>query len=180
MIYSTEELLKLVKKQGLVENLHERELTAPEGAGFDLRLGELYEVSGAGYLGLTERKTPREKLVSKYNPEKVTKAAIKPGRYYLTKTLETINTPLNVVIQFKPRRTLIQSGILLLTAFCPPGYHGPLYFGLVNVGGLKFTVEMGARFAHAVFFEVKGQTLVPYHGQWQGGRVSARRREKQI
>lgn len=180
MIFSTAELLKLVRSRKIVENLDARELTNPEGAGFDLRIGELYEVTGSGYLGLTERKTPREKLIAKYNPKKLTRAIIKPGRYYLTKTLETVNTPDNVVIQFKPRRTLIQSGILLLTAFCPPGYHGPLYFGMKNIGGLKFTVELGSRFAHAVFFQVKGKTLVPYRGQWQGGRATARKKEKQI
>jgi len=65
-------------------------------------------------------------------------------------------------------------------AFGSPGYKGQFNFGIMNIGGLKFILEMGARIAHAGFFEVKGQTLVPYRGQWQGGRVSARRREKQI
>lgn len=180
MIYSTEELLKLVNKQGLVENLHQRELTAPEGAGFDLRLGEIFEVSGEGYLGLTERKTPHEKLLASYNPKKIKKISLKPGKLYLVKTIEKINQPDNIQVLVKTRTTLARSGICLLSAFGSPGYQGHFIFGMINLGGLKFTIEMGARFLHVNFFAIKGKTLVPYRGQWQGGRVSARKKEKQI
>ena len=38
MILGPKKLLELVKKKKLVENLAHRELTNPEGAGFDLRL----------------------------------------------------------------------------------------------------------------------------------------------
>jgi len=46
MILGVDRLLELVKTEKLVENLSERELTNPEGAGFDLRLGEIYELKG--------------------------------------------------------------------------------------------------------------------------------------
>jgi hypothetical protein len=38
---------------------------------------------------------------------------------------------------------------------------------------------MGARFAHILFHEIKGVGS-KYRGQWQGGRVSATKREKQV
>lgn len=180
MILGTSELLKLVKNKKLVENLSERELNNPEGAGFDLRIGELYELSGSGYLGIKERKTPTEKLVAKYKEGKLVKVNLEPGKYYLAKTVETINQPENVQVMVRPRKTLTSSGILFSGAFGAPGYKGQHVYGLVNIGGFKFTLEMGARFLHAVFFEVKGKTLVPYRGQWQGGRVSARKKEKQV
>ena len=66
MILGVEKLLKLVKEKKLVENLSERELKNPEGAGFDLRIGELYEISGKGFLGVEDRKTPKIKLLAKY------------------------------------------------------------------------------------------------------------------
>ena len=72
MILGVKELLKLVKEKKLVENLSERELKNPEGAGFDLRFGEIYEISGKGFLGIEERKTPEIKLLAKYNPKKKT------------------------------------------------------------------------------------------------------------
>jgi len=58
MILGIKELHRLVKEKDLVTNLSERELENPEGAGFDLRIGELYEISGQGFLGVTERETP--------------------------------------------------------------------------------------------------------------------------
>jgi len=118
--------------------------------------------------------------VAKYEEGKVTKVILKPGRYYMVKTIETINQPDNIQVLVKPRGTLLRSGVYLFTAYGGPGYKGQFNFGIMNLGGLKFTLEMGARFAHVAFFEVKGKTLVPYRGQWQGGRVSARKKEKQI
>src|SRR5581483_10071725 len=58
MILGPKRLLELVKKKKLVEGLADRELLNPEGAGFDLRLGEIYKISGTAFLGETERKTP--------------------------------------------------------------------------------------------------------------------------
>ena len=51
MILGPKKLLQLVKTKKLVEGLSERELTNPEGAGFDLRVGEVYEISGNAFLG---------------------------------------------------------------------------------------------------------------------------------
>jgi hypothetical protein len=42
MVLGIKKLLKLVKEKKLVENLSERELKNPEGAGFDLRVGEIF------------------------------------------------------------------------------------------------------------------------------------------
>ena len=51
MILGPKHLLELVSEIHLVTNLSERELTNPEGAGFDLRLGEVYSISGKAFLG---------------------------------------------------------------------------------------------------------------------------------
>ena len=49
MVLGIKELHQLVKKQNLVNGLSERELEHPEGAGFDLRIGKLYEITGQGF-----------------------------------------------------------------------------------------------------------------------------------
>ena len=78
MILGPKELLKLVKSKNLLENLSERELTNPEGAGFDLRLGEVYKITGKkAFLGVTERHTAEVTLVKKYDPENPSKIIIK-------------------------------------------------------------------------------------------------------
>ncbi len=179
MILGPKKLLYLVKTKKLVENLAKRELTNPEGAGFDLRLGEMYKISGKSFLGIDERHTAKIKMVAKYDPRKRGSVIIKPGEFYLTKTIETVNMPDNLSGSITPRSTLYRSGLFLRTGNVSPGYSGSLTFGLKNEGPVTVTVELGARFAHIQFYEVKGKSNL-YRGQWQGGRVTARKKERQV
>lgn len=179
MIIGPKELLKLVKKIKLVENLSERELTNPEGAGFDLRIGEVYKISGKAFLGVTERHTPEIKLVKKYDEKKPSKIVIKPGDFYLFKTIEDVNMPQNLTASLTPRSTTYRSGLMIRGGNIPPGYCGGLTLGLVNNGPVAVTIEMGARVVHIQFDEVSGGGNM-YRGQWQGGRVSATKKEKQV
>lgn len=179
MVLGPKTLLTLVRKQKLVTGLSERELTNPEGAGFDLRLGEVYTISGKSFLGVTERQTAEVKLVKKFDPDKVTNITIKPGEFYLTKTIEDVNMPQNLTASITPRSTMYRSGLFIRTGNVPPGYCGGLIFGLKNEGPVPVTIELGARFVHIQFHEVRGGGSM-YRGQWQGGRVTAGKREKQV
>lgn len=179
MIIGPKRLLQLVKTKKLVENLSERELTHPEGAGFDLRLGEVYQISGKSFLGVTERKTADIKLVAQYKRGKKSSITFKPGDFVLVKTIESVNMPENITASITPRSTTYRSGLFLRTGNVPTGYQGGLVFGLKNEGNVPVTIEMGARIVHIQFHEVKGGGSL-YRGQWQGGRVTAKRREKQV
>lgn len=175
----TVELLKLVKEKKLVENLCERELNNPEGAGFDLRVGEVFRLKdGDAFLGETERHTPETESVAKYGKDK--EIIVKPGEYFLVKSIEKVNLPFNVSAIFRPRSTLQRCGLILVTAAASPGYSGELTFGLHNVGKNVVKIEMGARVVHALFFET-GENVSSYRGQWQGGRVSTEgKKETQV
>ena len=183
MILGPQKLLELVKTIKLVENLSERELTNPEGAGFDLRLGEVYKISGKAFLGITERHTADILLVAKYqNPKSKIqnpKITIKPGEFYLVKTVESVNMPQNLTASITPRSTTYRSGLFIRTGNVPPGYCGGLTFGLSNEGPVVVEIEMGARFVHIQFSEVSGGGNM-YRGQWQGGRVTNKKKEKQV
>lgn len=179
MIFGINELHKLVKNKKLVEGLCERELINPEGAGFDLRLGEIYELKGKGFLGIDERKTPEVKLVAKYEEGKRKSFIFRPDRYYLMKTVEKVNTPKNILILFRPRSTLYRSGMTIFTGNASPGYCGELTFGIVNLGFFPVEIELGARVVHAMFYKIEGKTNL-YRGQWRGGRVNAKKKEKQV
>ncbi len=172
-------LLKLVKEKKLVENLSKRELENPEGAGFDIRLGEIFEIRGKGFLGIEDRKTPDAKSVAKYLKSKKSKFLFKPGSYYLVKTIEIVNIPNNISSSIFTRSTLFRSGLNLLFAQIPPGYSGELTFGLINLSQCNIEIELGARIAHLQFDYVKGGGS-SYRGQWQGGRVAATKKEKQV
>jgi deoxycytidine triphosphate deaminase len=159
--------------------LSERELTNPEGAGFDLRLGEVYKISGTAFLGITERHTAEVTLVKKYQEEKTVKVIIKPDDFYLIKTIEDVNMPDNLTASITPRSTTYRSGLMIRTGNVPPGYCGGLTFGLKNEGSVPVTIELGARVVHIQFHEVKGPGNM-YRGQWQGGRVTTTKKEKQV
>ena len=179
MILGPQKLLELVKEIKLVEGLSEREFTNPEGAGFDLRLGEVYEISGDAFLGETERKTADIKLVQEYKEGEKRTIEIKPGDYFLVSTIEKVNMPLNLTANFKPRTTTFRSGLFLRTGNVAPGYSGKLTFGLKNDGPITVVIEMGARFVHMQVEEVLGEGS-QYRGQWQGGRVAATEKEVQV
>ena len=179
MVLGVKELLKLVKEKNLVENLSERELKNPEGAGFDIRIGELYKTEGKSFLGVEERKTPKIKLIAKFNKKKSKKVSLKPKTYYLMKTVEKLNLPENILTLFTPRSTLYRSGIYIFGGQTAPGYKGELTTGIYNFREEDFDLEMGSRVIHVMFFEVKGKTNL-YRGQWQGGRVTTKKKEKQI
>ena len=179
MILGVKKLLELVKKKKLVENLSERELKNPEGAGFDLRIGELYEVKGKGFLGVEERETPEMELVAKYQEGKITKVEMAPRTYYAMKTIESVNMPENILAIMTPRSTLFRSGVFIFGGQTPPGYKGGLTMGIYNFRDEKFELEMGSRVVHIMFFEVEGESNL-YRGQWQGGRVTTKKKEKQI
>lgn len=170
MFIGTVELLELVKSIKLVENLSDRELNNPEGAGFDLRAGEVFKLkSDKAHLGEEHRFTPETELVAKYGKEKA--VVIKPGEYLLIKCIEVINLPENISALIRPRSTLQRCGILFASAPVQAGYKGGLTFGIFNAGKVEVTLELGARFANISFIR-NGENVRSYEGQWQGGRVS--------
>jgi deoxycytidine triphosphate deaminase len=179
MILGIKELHRLVDEHKLVENLCEREMKNPEGAGFDLRMGEVFNLEGYGYLGIEERDTPKSISAGIYDPEKVTSFVFEPGRYYLIKTIEKVNLPTDLSGIIFPRTTLFRSGLGLFNGVVQPGYQGELTFGICNLGKSNIKVDFGARVVHITFHQVLGEGN-QYRGQWQGGRVTTEEREKQV
>ncbi len=182
MILGIKKLHELVEKIKLVENLCEREMNNPEGAGFDLRLGEIYELEGNGFLGVEERDTPKIKLVAKNESEKGEAEnffIFEPGKYYLVKTIEKVNLPVTLSGIIFPRTTMFRSGLGLFNGIVQPGYSGELTFGVCNLGKSNIKISFGARIVHITFHEVLGEGN-EYRGQWQGGRVATDGKEVQI
>jgi len=183
MILGIKKLHELVNKDKLVENLCDREKHNPEGAGFDLRLAEVYKIEGQGFLGVEERETPRITLLAEDNPELEDELEnsfiFEPGKYYLVKTMERVNLPTSLSGVIFPRTTLFRSGLALFNGIVQPGYSGELTFGLANLGTSPIKVSFGARVVHITFYEVLGEGN-EYRGQWQGGRVATEGKEKQV
>jgi len=182
MILGIKKLHELVSDINLVENLCDREQNNPEGAGFDLRLAEIYELEGDGFLGVEERDTPNINLVAKDDPsknERENSFVFEPGKYYLIKTMEKVNLPTTISGIIFPRTTLFRSGLGLFNGVVQPGYSGELTFGICNLGKSNIKVSFGARVVHITFHEVLGEGN-QYRGQWQGGRVATEGKETQV
>lgn len=185
MILGIKKLHELVRDNKLVENLCDREKNNPEGAGFDLRMAEVFELDAQGdnyFLGVEERNTPDAKSIAIDDPSKAEEEnsfVFEPGKYYLIKTMEKVNLPTNVSGIIFPRTTLFRSGLALFNGVVQPGYSGELSFGICNLGRSKIRVSFGARVVHITFHEVLGEGN-QYRGQWQGGRVATKDVETQV
>jgi deoxycytidine triphosphate deaminase len=178
MIIGIDRLKKLIKEKGLIEGLDESDMNF-EGVGVDLRLGEVYEMgAGQGKLLIDTRDSPKFKLIGKFKKGKSKILKIRPGRIYLGKTVETINTPKGLFGWFIPRATFYRNGILVQGIRTDPSYKGNFVFMLSNLSDRAFEIELGARVASMVFHTVSGKSN-KYIGQWQGGRVFIKKAERQ-
>ena len=182
MILGIDKLLKLIKEQNLIEGLDKENINV-EGCGVDLRIGEIYEMEkGKGFIYQETRDTPKYNLIAKFEKDKSVslqkKIKLEPGKFYIAKTIETINVPKDIFGIFIPRGTFFASGVLVLGFRVDPGYQGNFRFHLVNLGGSEFEIEMGARIANMIFLRVEGKTNL-YQGQWQGGRAFIEKEEEQ-
>src|SRR3989344_1336610 len=181
-------VLELIKKDKLVENLGARDLSNPEGVGIDLRMGEAHRIveGGAfieadGTAGLGKRKGVKTKMVAKFHEDSDTQEEIEihPGEYLLISTIESINTPKNLMPMVYPRSSLFRAGLLLLVTKTDPGYRGTLTMGLRNLSEFPVSLQMGARVCNIVFYQIEGEG-VEYRGQHQGGRISPSEVEQQV
>ena len=190
MIVTAKKILELNKEHNLIENLSEREVNNPEGFGFDLRLGEIYTINGDGYLGISDRYSPKAELAARAG--ETDSFVLKPGQYVLVKTIESVNCPdkkidlgracgeVFLMPDIYPRSTLQRCGVFLKATKTDAGYKGPLTFAMTNIGSGDFKIELGARFVNVVFKTVHGELQRGYEGQWNGGRVDTRGTEKQV
>ncbi len=167
--------------------MSDRELNNPEGIGVDLRLGQVHHITEGGAFieadspeGLGMRKGVQTEQLHKWQEgAEPTFVELKPHDYYLVRTVETVNTPADLMPVVYPRTSLFKAGLLLVTSKTDPGYKGPLVFGLKNLSDFLVKLQPGARFCNIVFFKVEGES-VAYRGQHQGGRVAIKEEERQV
>ncbi|WP_457555217.1 dCTP deaminase [Candidatus Pyrohabitans sp.] len=155
------EILRRIREQRLLENVEEANV---QGAGVDLRIDRLYDITSPAALLKEERTLPelREIEGERY--------LLAPGKYLLCTTMERVNMPHDLVAFMFQRSTLFRCGVTLRTAVIDPGYRGVLTVGIKNEGSFEFTLERGARIAQIVFARVAGEAMA-YEGRYQGGRV---------
>lgn len=188
---------KRINEDKLLENLGDRDLNNPEGVGRDLRLGAIFKISEGGAFiesdgaaGQGKRKGVKTETLAEFKqslPSEDGKpdsdaqedVVIKPGEYYLVQTVESVNTPQDLMPMIYPRTSLFRAGLVLINSKIDPGYNGVITMGLTNLSPFDVTLQMGARICNMVFYKIEGET-VNYRGQHQGGRVTPEEEEQQV
>lgn len=156
-------------------------LVEPEGAAIDIRLGEIWQMQpeSEAFLGKTTRKTKEYTKVAEFKAGQSDWFTLEPNVYYQFKSVEEVVSPEDAVGKFVPRFNLLSCGILILGTKADPGYKGQFVVPVVNLSGVPFKIELGARFAQFEFHRIDGES-VQYRGQWQGGRVFTPEEEVQV
>jgi len=157
-------------------------LVEPEGAAVDVRLGEIWEMDteSDAFLGKTTRKTREYTKVATYEVDNTDNwFELLPNKYYQFKTIETMDVPNGIVARFVARYNILANGIMVLGYKADPGYQGPFVVPIINLSGVPFKIEMGARFAQFEFHRIDGDGVM-YRGQWKGGRVFTKEEETQV
>jgi len=181
-------VLGIAEVQEIVKGLGKRDLETPEGAGVDLRLGEVHKIiGGEAYIeadtdeSLGRRSGFETECLMRYKGggSEEDFLIVRPGEFYLLKTIETVNIPEDIMGDLRPRSTLFRAGIHLMTGIAPPGYKGELIFGIHNVCDHEVRLQMGARISVAVFYRLEGPGVM-YRRQNQHGRLTAGGEETQV
>lgn len=134
--------------------------------GFDLTLAEVRRFSGAGTIGIDngDRVLPEIEPVSGDEQGFIT---LTPGAYHITYA-ETVSLPKDLMALGRPRSSLTRSGVAIHTAVWDAGYSGRSTSLMVVYNPDGFTVQIGARVAQLVFFELSEPDEFGYQGVYQG------------
>ncbi len=144
MIIGNDIIVKLVKQEDLVEGISKREISMPEGAGIDIRLGKLYKISSSG-----------KTLASEFDSESKRYYALKPGESVYCESFEQLNLPSYISAFFFAKKELLESGLSICASYIGPKSRCNASFVLRNGNSFPVKIELGSAVLRAVFLEVK-------------------------
>lgn len=180
MVISIDEILKrnLIKRRDYARG---EGLVDPEGVAVDIRLDEIWEMDpkSEAFLKKKTRKTRDYKRVAKFVPDKDEGFILEPMKYYQFKSIEETEVPLDLMGRFTPRFNLLANGMYMTFGKLDPGFKGNFVLPVINLSGVPFEIELGARYGQIGFYRVDGNS-VKYRGQWRNGRVYTKKEEVQV
>ena len=153
------------------QNLDEKQY---QPAGIDLKLGkiETFDVGTNKFFGIIDglKVVPdKSELVMNalsVNGEIKSVYSLRPGVPYLATVENQIKIDKESAQFYKPRSTLLRSGVYVMTALGDPGYNGHLSFLMMNFLPTDFVITKGERFAQLVDIRVDG-AVNEYDGDYQ-------------
>ncbi len=102
---------------------------------------------------------------------------LRPKRYELTATLETVELGLTVAGSLHIRSSLAREGIVGSFAIVDPGFRGQLTLNLHNVGEKEIRIREGEPIVQIIFHKLGSPARKGYTGLYQNSRgiVSSKR-----
>lgn len=162
MVENSLKIRDRVKNEGLVTNLSSEEILKPNGYGFNLRAGAIYEAAQPkaefGDEGLTWSKNQGNELKRFFDDgEGRSGLILRPQGYYLVETYEEVRAVPDLMPVVYSKSGLARFGLELLTSEIPSDHVGHLTLGLKNLNDFPLTFWMGTKICQLVFYEVKGE-----------------------
>lgn len=152
MILTKKEILELIEKGKLVQNLIDKDVQVQQ-CGVDLTASKLYTLEGKGQLDFSNR----DRLIPEYKEIQNRKKEwnLKPGTYHIAMN-EKIVLPDNIAGLLLPRSSALSCGLEIHSALWDPGYEGRSFIH-VNVSR-ELTLLKNARIAQMIFLKLTGST----------------------
>ncbi len=102
---------------------------------------------------------------------------LKPKKYKLVATLETVELSLKITAFLHIRSSLAREGVIGSFAVVDPGFRGQLTLNLHNVSEKEVTLRRGEQIVQIVFHNLGNVAQKGYDGSYQNskGIVSSRR-----
>jgi dCTP deaminase len=115
-----------------------------------------------------------------YDLRSSSEVVIKPKRYELTASLETVELGLKVTGSLHIRSSLAREGIIGSFAVVDPGFRGQLTLNLHNAGEREVRIREGEPIVQIVFHKLGIQVKKGYSGLYQNSRgiVPSKRQER--
>src|SRR5436305_10691623 len=111
-IIGLDNIIKRIKEDKLIENIGDRDMNTPEGCGIDFRLGSAHkiirgeayiEADRKGELGFRKGVETEEVAFFQEGKDLQDDLIVKPHEYYLVQTIESVNTPSDLMPIVIPR-----------------------------------------------------------------------------
>lgn len=142
-------------------NNYKKENIGP--SSYDFRLEEIFEYKKINLVDLENNKLPKlKKLKLPY--------ILKPGEYILARTIEELDTPMDLMSIYSTKSTAFRIGLNILCGLNDPGYKGKVVFGIQNISKNKIKIYYGMELLQTEFNELNGEA-VPIQTKYIGGKI---------
>ncbi len=95
---------------------------------------------------------------------------IKPGEYVIGRTIESFDTPLDVMSFYTMRSIALRIGLNILCGHNDPGYKGNALMGIHNISQNRIRLTRGMELLATEFVSLKGEAI-PIQTRYMGGKI---------